>query len=176
MIMRRPVLIMLLFLLFVLEGTIVPWITPDTWQSRIVPNLVYIVILFVSIYYHRHTALVLGIIFGMLHDIVFYGQIMGPYSFSMGFSAYCMGFIFQSPRAPMPIMMSVILLGSLLLDSVLFGIYTLFQMNHSTYDWALVHHILPNLFVHFVFGLVIYVPLRSQLEKVSKLSQKEKVA
>ncbi|OAB38960.1 rod shape-determining protein MreD [Paenibacillus macquariensis subsp. defensor] len=176
MMMRRPVLILLLFILFILEGTVVPWLIPDAWQTRIVPNLVYIVILFVSIYNHRHTALVLGIVFGLLHDVVFYGQIMGTYSFAMGLSAYLMGFIFQTPRAPMPIMMTVIILGSLLLDSTLYGIYTLFQMGHSSYDWALVHHILPDVFVHFVFGLIIYVPLRSQLEKISKLNQKEKAA
>ncbi|MHA0857068.1 rod shape-determining protein MreD [Paenibacillus sp. CMAA1364] len=176
MMMRRSVLLLLLFVLFILEGTVVPWLIPGAWQSRIVPNLVYVVILFVSVYHHRHTALVLGIVFGMLHDIVFYGQIMGTYSFAMGFSAYFMGFVFQIPRASMPIMMTIILLGSLLLDSTLFGIYSLFQLNHTTYDWALIHHILPNVFIHFVFGLIIYVPLRSQLEQINKFSQKKNVS
>lgn len=176
MMTRRPILILLLFVLFILEGSVVPWLIPDSWQSRIVPNLVYIVILFVAVYNHRHSALVLGLSFGMLHDIVYYGQIMGTYSFAMGFSAYLMGFIFQAPRAPMPIMMTVIVLGSLVLDSTLYGIYTIFQLSHTTYDWVLVNHILPNLFLHFVFGLVIYVPLRSQLEKVNKRSSNEKTA
>lgn len=75
--MRGQVLILLLFVLFIAEGTILPWLLPDSWHSRMVPNFVYVVILFVSVYYSRHTALVLGIVFGLIHDVVFYGFIIG---------------------------------------------------------------------------------------------------
>lgn len=173
---RKQVLILLLFLLFILEGTIVPWLLPGSWQNVIMPNLVFIVLLFVSVYHHRHTALVLGIIFGMLHDIVFYGDMIGTYSFVMGVSAYLMGFIFQAPRAPMPVMMTVVILGSLLFDSMLFGIYRVFSLTAISYDWNLLHHILPDLVVHFVFGLIIYVPLRKQLEQLGKRANTDKPA
>lgn len=68
----------------------------------------------------------------------------------------------------MPIMVSVVLLGSLLNDTMLFFLYKLFQLNHVTFDWALIEYMIPNLFVHFVFALIIYVPLRKQLEKIGK--------
>lgn len=170
---RGHILILLLFVLFIVEGTIIPWLIPGGWQYRLSPNLVFIVILFVSVYYHRHTALVLGIIFGLLHDIIFYGAMIGPYSFAMGCAAYLMGLIFQAPRAPMPIMMTVVLLGSLLFDSTLFGIYQLFQLNVHSFNWALTQYMIPNLCVHFLFALIIYVPMRKQFELLGGRPKKE---
>ncbi|MDO7906885.1 rod shape-determining protein MreD [Paenibacillus sp. JX-17] len=171
--MRREILVALLGLLFILEGTVLPWLIPDIWQDRIGLNLVYIVILFVAIYRHRHTALILGLVFGLLHDVIYYGSMIGPYSFSMGVSAYLLGLVLQVNRAPMPIMMTVVMLGSLLNDSILFGIYKIFNLVGSAYDWALVQYMIPNLFIHFVFALIIYVPLRKQLELLGRRAPKE---
>ncbi|KGE18295.1 rod shape-determining protein MreD [Paenibacillus wynnii] len=171
--MRRSVLILILFLLFVLEGTLLPWIIPDVWQMRIIPNLVLVVVLFVTIYHHRHTALVLGLSFGMLHDIVFYGRILGAHSFTMGLSAYLIGLIFQAPRAPLPLMMTVILLGSLLDNSMLFGIYSVFNLNQQPYNWALLHYMLPTMLFHFAIALILYIPVRRQLLLLKNETRKE---
>lgn len=174
--MRRSVLVLLLFLLFILEGTILPWMIPDVWQMRIIPNLVFIVILFVTVYHHRHTALVLGLSFGMLHDVIFYGRIIGAHSFTMGLSAYLLGLLFQVPRAPLPLMMTVVLLGSLIGDSMLFGIYRVFNLNQEPYSWALLNHMLPTMLFHFAIGLILYIPLRRQLELLKKETSKEETA
>ncbi|MEK3717002.1 rod shape-determining protein MreD [Paenibacillus sp. FSL P2-0089] len=174
--MRRPVLVLLLFILFILEGTVLPWLIPDGWQMRIIPNLVFIVILFVTVYHHRHTALILGLSFGMLHDVVFYGRILGAHSFAMGLSAYLIGLIFQIPRAPLPLMMTVVLLGSLLEDSILFAIYNVFNLSQEPYNWALLHHMLPTMLIHFAAGLLLYVPLRRQLELLKKETIDEEAA
>ena len=174
--MRRSVLVLLLFLVFIVQGTILPWLIPDVWQMRIIPNLVLIVILFVTVYHHRHTALILGLSFGMLHDIVFYGRIIGAHSFTMGLTAYLLGLLFQIPRAPLPLMMTVILLGSLLGDSMLFGIYSVFNLNQEPYSWALMNHMLPTMLFHFAIGLILYIPLRRQLELLKKEASKEETA
>ena len=159
---RYQVLILLLFLLFILQGTVGFWLTPPALQGRISPNLVFVGILFATIYHHRHTGLVLGIVFGMLHDLVYYGDMIGTYSLSMGVSAYIIGLVFKRPRAPLPVMMTAVILGSLLLDSMVFGIYKLFRLNPDTYNWALLNQMLPDLLLHFAFALIIYVPLRKQ--------------
>lgn len=174
--MRRSVLVLLLFLLFIMEGTILPWLIPDVWQMRIIPNLVFVVILFVTIYHSRHTALILGLSFGILHDVVFYGRILGAHSFSMGLSAYLIGLLFQIPRAPLPLMMTVILLGSLLGDSMLFGIYSVFNLNQEPYSWAILNHMLPTMLFHFAFALLLYIPLRRQLELIKKETGKEEAS
>lgn len=174
--MRRSVLVLLLFLLFILEGTILPWLIPDVWQMRIIPNLVFVVLLFVAVYHHRHTALILGLSFGILHDVVFYGRILGAHSFAMGLSAYLIGLLFQTPRAPLPLMMTVILLGSLLEDSVLFGIYSVFKLNQEPYSWAILDHMLPTMLFHFAIALILYIPVRRQLELIKKEKSKEEAA
>ncbi|GAB6929357.1 hypothetical protein JCM10914A_33400 [Paenibacillus sp. JCM 10914] len=165
---RKQILILLLFLLFILQGTVFFWLTPSSLQLQIYPNFVLVMLFFVSIYYHRHTALVLGLVFGMLHDIVYYGEMIGMYSFAMGLSAYLMGLVFKSPRAPLPMMMTIVILGSLLFDSTLFGVYKVFRLSSSSYNWALLHHMLPNILVHFAFALAVYVPVRKQIELVMK--------
>lgn len=170
---RRPFLILLLFLLFILQGTILPWLLPNVWEMRIIPNLVFIVILFVTVYHHRHTALLLGLSFGMLQDVIFYGRIIGAHSFAMGLSAYLIGLIFQIPRAPLPLMMTVVLLGSLLEDSMLFAIYSVFNLNNEPYSWALLNHMLPTMLFHFAFALLLYIPLRRQFELLKKETRKE---
>jgi len=171
---RKSILILLLFVLFIVEGTIIPWLIPYSWQTRLFPHLVFVVIMYFSIFENRHTGLVLGIIFGLLHDIVFYGAIIGAYSFAMGFAGYLAGLPSRSRPMPLPMVLIVIILGSLLLDSTLFGIYSLFELTHQPYSWAFVNHIIPNLFVQFVFALVIYVPLRRQLEIITKRRSSEK--
>jgi len=173
---RRSVLILLLFLTFILQGTALPWIIPDAWQMRIIPDLVFVIILFVTIYHHRHTALVLGLSFGMLHDIIFYGRILGAHSFAMGLSAYLIGLIFQAPRAPLPLMMTVVLLGNLLENSILFGIYSVFNLNQQPYNWALLNYILPTMLFHFAVALLLYIPLRRQLVLLKEETRKEEAA
>lgn len=162
---HRYLLVLILFVLFIAEGTILPWFIPPDWQTRLIPHLVYIVILFVSVYDGRHKALGLGLIFGLLQDVVYYGSMIGAYSFAMGFSAYLIGLVFKPSRTPLPFMLFAVLAGSLLLDSILFGTNTLFELNHQPYSWALVNHMLPNMIFHFIFALAIYVPLRRYLEK-----------
>lgn len=172
---RKFILISLLFLLFIIEGTIIPWLIPGAWQTRVVPHLTYIAILFYAVYDNRHSALILGLTFGLLQDVVYYGALIGAYSFAMGFSCYILGLIFRSQRgrASMPLMMIVVMLGSLLLDTILFGTYSLFELTHQPLTWALMNHIIPTLFVHFAFALIIYVPLRRQLEIITKRRSSE---
>ncbi|MCM3129937.1 MULTISPECIES: rod shape-determining protein MreD [unclassified Paenibacillus] len=174
---RKQLLIILLFVLFIIEGTVVPWIIPDSWLPRIGHNFVFIAILFVTVYYHRHSALVLGIIFGLLHDVVFYGHMIGPYSFAMGLTAYLIGLFFKSPRATMPVMMMMVILGSLLFDTILFFTYKLFRLNQESYNWALLEYMIPTVFIHFIFALIIYVPLRKQLDRLTRrrVTKKDKV-
>ncbi|GGA36572.1 hypothetical protein GCM10010917_22210 [Paenibacillus physcomitrellae] len=174
---RNVILVLMLFLLFIVEGTILPWLIPPAWQTRIVPYLVYIVILFVSVYENRHKALLLGVVFGLLQDVVYYGAMIGQFSFAMGFSAYLIGLLFKGNRTPLPFMLFAVLMGSLLMDSLLFGTYKLFELNHQAYSWSLMNHMLPNMIFHFIFALVVYVPLRRFLEnKTSRQRSKEETA
>ncbi|MNR33310.1 hypothetical protein D3C85_1509740 [compost metagenome] len=112
----------------------------------------------------------------MLHDVVFYGIMIGTYSFSMGLSGYLMGLLFRSRRASLLVMMIVVVIGSLLMDSMIFGIYTIFKINKLTYTYALRDYIVPNMIVQLIFALAIYVPLRRQIDKLVKRRPQEETA
>lgn len=84
--------------------------------------------------------------------------------------------LFQIPRAPLPLMMTVVLLGSLLEDSILFGIYSVFNLNQEPYSWAILNHMLPTMLFHFAIGLLFYIPVRRQLELIKKETNKEEAA
>ncbi|CAM3527278.1 MULTISPECIES: rod shape-determining protein MreD [Saccharibacillus] len=170
---RKQFLVLLLFILFLIETSVLPWFMPQSWIPHLMPNLVFVCILFVAVYRHRYAAMALGVVFGMLHDVVFYGAMLGPYSFTMGFTAYLLGLVFQLPKAPLPVMLSVVMLGSFILDSMLFGIYTVFNFNEQSYDWALVQYIVPDLLLRTVFALIVYVPIRRQFDKMPLRAKKE---
>ncbi|OWR30147.1 rod shape-determining protein MreD [Saccharibacillus sp. O23] len=170
---RKQVLVLLLFVLFLFEGSVLPWFMPEAWSEHLMPNLIFVCVLFVAVYRHRYAGMVLGAVFGMLHDVVYYGAMLGPYSFTMGFTAYVLGLIFQLPKAPLPVMLGVVMIGSFMLDSMLFGIYTVFDFNNQPYNWALIQYIIPDLLFRVVFALIVYVPIRRQFDKMPLRPKKE---
>ncbi|WP_028561855.1 rod shape-determining protein MreD [Paenibacillus pinihumi] len=171
--MKLHWIILIMFVLFLLEGTIVSWLVPEEWTHRLIPHFVFVFVLFSSMYAGRHVALFLGLAFGMLQDIVFYGHIIGVHSFSMGLCGYLAGLLLEYKRAPMLTAISVIGMGCLLLDTVTFMIYTVFQINKQPYVWALTHHILPSLFLQLIFALIFYIPARRWFEGAYRKKTKE---
>ena len=161
---RRQKILFFLFFLFIIQTTIWPYFMPNSWYFHLSSNLVYTAILLVAIYDHSRIATLLGIGFGLLQDVVFYGDVIGPQAFSMGLCVYIIGFFFHRPRLSALEMGFVIIIGTILMDILLFVIYKLFHLHHLSLQWVFVRYMLPNLCIHFVFALMIYVPLRKQLQ------------
>lgn len=166
-------IILIMFLLFLVEGTLMNWLLPLEWLHRVVPHFVFVFVLFASLYAGRHVALMLGIAFGMLQDIVFYGQLLGVHSFTMGLCGYLLGLMLEFKRVPMLTALSVIGMGCLLLDTLTFLIYTVFKINSLPYVWALSNHILPSLFLQLLFALACYVPARRWFEQAFPRKNRE---
>jgi rod shape-determining protein MreD len=166
--MQRYFLPVIIYVLFLFEGTVMPLIIPSAWQSRIdvAPHFTFIIILFIAIYVSRHWALAYGLIFGMIHDIVYYGPMIGPYTFGFGLIGYLIGLISLRSKANMLTSMLLILLGNFLLELILFGIYRIFQITHLSIDFALTHLMLPSMLINLLFAILIYVPIRKLLENV----------
>lgn len=162
--MKRRWLIIAMVVLLIIEGTVMPWIIPGEWKLRLVPHFVYIVILLYAVYANRYTALMLGLIFGLLHDMIHYGNMLGVYSFSMGLCAYVIGKIFGERKLGMGAMMIVVLISSFALDSSIYFIYTMFRVNHLPYQWMIYYQMIPSLFLQLFFALIVYVPIRKLLD------------
>jgi rod shape-determining protein MreD len=166
--MQRYLLPVILYLVFLFEGTVLPMIIPMSWQTRIAiaPHFAFIIILFIAIYVSRHWALAYGLGFGMLQDIVYYGPMLGTYTFGMGLISYLIGMMALRSRPTLLMSIWLILIGNLLLDLLIYGIYRIFQITHVTIDYALAHHVLPSLLINLLFALIVYVPMRKLLDHI----------
>jgi rod shape-determining protein MreD len=166
--MQRYLLPVILYVLFLIEGTVMPLIIPSAWQSRIevAPHFMFVIILFISIYLSRHWALAYGLAFGMLHDIVYYGPMLGTYTFGLGLVGYLIGLISHRSKANVMMSMILILVGNFLLELIFYGIYRVFQITQLSIGFALTHQVLPSLLINLLFAILVYVPIRKLLENI----------
>lgn len=165
--MNRYGLIGIMLLLFMLEGTIVPWLVPVGFGDRIVPHFVFAFVLFAGLYGSRYMAFGLGIGFGLLQDIVYYGHLMGVHTFLMGLLGYTAGLLAANKRITLVMALAIIGLATFAYDSGVYFIYSVFRISTETYDWAIIDHIAPSLFLQLVFALVFYIPARRWFERIA---------
>ncbi|MCD8509107.1 MAG: rod shape-determining protein MreD [Bacillus sp. (in: Bacteria)] len=87
--MIRYYIFLLLFFLFIIEGTVFQIFAPDQYgvEYLFVPRWVFLVIIFAGIFRGRGVGTFYGIIFGVMYDVV-YTSVLGIYAFGMGLIAY----------------------------------------------------------------------------------------
>ncbi|GAA3408334.1 rod shape-determining protein MreD [Paenibacillus hodogayensis] len=165
--MRRYRIFLILFALFLLEGTILQWLIPAAWRSSalVAPHLVLVGVIFTSLFKNRYQGLAYGLGFGMLQDLIYYGHALGIYSFSMGLVGYLFGSAFRFSTRGIVISLIAAMLGSFLYDSLVFGIYHLFlSIVQTGYQWMFLHGILPSMLFNALIALLLYMPMRKWLE------------
>ncbi|HUC91293.1 MAG TPA: rod shape-determining protein MreD [Paenibacillus sp.] len=157
-----------MFLLFIVESTIIPWLIPDALYGRLVPQFVFVFVLYAALYTGRHTALMLGLSFGLLQDIVFYGDLLGVHAFAMGLCGYLTGLLLERRRSPLLLALSIIGFAGLLYNSVVYLIYKVFRITQEQYAYVLIDSIMPSLFLQIGFALAVYIPARRLFEGSGK--------
>src|SRR5690242_13211272 len=112
--MLRFILPFLLYAIFLFQGHLMHMLIPVIWQTHVViaPNFMLITILFIGIYMNRHWAMFYGFAFGMLHDIVYYGPMLGPYSFGMGLVGYLIGILSQQAKSSLFRSLLLLIIGN----------------------------------------------------------------
>jgi rod shape-determining protein MreD len=163
---RKIVYWVIVFGLFVLQSTLFYWIVPGAWSERIAPNAVLIAVVISSLFVGRHYALGLGVAFGFLHDLLFYGHMLGLYTFVMGLTGYLTGLAFPRKHMPMLYVLLVVAVGELFFDSVVYLLYRLFQITTSAYDTVFMKTILPSLLFNLFLAAALYVPLRHYVARM----------
>ena len=166
-------IVVLMFFVFILEGALMPWLIPAGFGERIIPHFVFVFVLYSALYGNRHQALLLGVGFGLLQDIVFYGHLIGAHTFLMGLIGYFTGVLFTARKATLMMAVAVVGLACLLYDSTLLFIYKVFKISTADYAWALLHYILPSLFLQLVFMLLCYIPLRKMFQSTQKIQTED---
>ncbi|WP_248927401.1 rod shape-determining protein MreD [Paenibacillus hamazuiensis] len=173
--MTRNLLWLSMLGLFVLEGSILQWLMPAVWQSKVhvAPHFILIVVLYIGLYKNRHTALFYGLGFGLLQDMIYYSPMLGPISFSMGLAGYLAGLAHRRTHNSIVFSMIVISVGLLLYEMLVFGLYTLFRVTHLELQWVFFHQMLPSMLINLLFALAIYVPVRKFFENAQSMAEQE---
>lgn len=171
--MIRHLLWIILFALFILEGTIIDWIIPAGWQTLhlvfVAPHFTFVFILFMGLFLHRHTALIYGLLFGLLHDFIYFGHMLGIYSFAMGLTGYLAGLVQRKQPNVVFYNLFIVGWGQLTFEMLNYGINRLFKTTSIDLQFAFFHYVLPSSLLNLLFALLIYVPSRKLMDKLDPL-------
>lgn len=174
--MRMNRTILATILLLIIQTSFIPWLVPDAWSDRLLPNLPFVMLVYVSLFAGRHKAFLFGLGFGLLEDVLFYGHLMGSYGFGMALLGYLMGL--AGERRPRTLADTAFAtgIGSGLLNSMIYFVYQLFQLTDLTYGFAAYWQIVPTLLLEVMITLLIYIPVRRWLMKNAPAAGDENAA
>lgn len=155
--MRRRTINLVIFLLFLFEGTVFLYINPSYYGSNIsiVPRFVTAAIILIAFYKDKTYALILGIIFGLFYDVI-YGNIIGLHLVGLGAVGYFSGWLTQFFHPTFFIYLITQLFGFLIYESFLAGMLSLFRMINYQLEWELIHVIIPSVIINLLFAALIY--------------------
>lgn len=173
--MKHWMLALLLFFVFILEGTVLKWIIPTVWQGNVAvaTHFTLIIVLYIGLFINRHQALAYGLAFGMLQDVVYGPTMIGAFSFAMGVVGYLAGLLSLRARSGMLYSMFIITLGNFMFEAIIYGLYRLFQLTRDPLQWMFFHIMLPSVLINLLFALLVYVPLRKGMEQLASRTVKE---
>jgi rod shape-determining protein MreD len=159
--MRNSIVLYVFFALFLLEGTVFPWLIPyqvDRYMT-IVANPLLIMTVFVGVHVHRHKALIYGFSFGLLKDVIFYGHVIGIYTFSTAIIGYFSGLVFRHFHQTFVLSIVAVALGNLGYEIIVYGLYRLLNIVDVDWKWALFHQFLPTVMFNTLLAVFLYLPV-----------------
>jgi rod shape-determining protein MreD len=165
---------MCFLVLIIIENSVVPWLIPSGWSERLLPHISFILTLFVAGFAGRHSAFFVGLGFGLLQDMLFYGHLIGPYGFGMGLVGYLAGLVSeQRTNITLGFIIWVVMIGSVMLDTIVYFIYKLFRLTSLEYAHAFYWQIAPTALLQLLIALLMYIPVRRFLVKPSLSSSED---
>lgn len=165
--MQRYLLPVLIFLLFIIEGTVIQVISPDRFGSDyiVIPRFAFMIVVIVSIFLGRPVGTTYGLILGLFQDVI-YTYILGVYIFSMALIAYALGFSYKIFQKNLFLLIITALFGTIMLDYLVFGIHTMVGITDISNERFFYERLVPSLIVNSVFIILFAYPLRKLLVKL----------
>lgn len=157
-------IILIMLVVFFLEGTVFYWMIPDSMVGTIVPRFMLLFVVFSALYRDRRTATLLGFGFGLLHDLVYYEKLIGIQAFTMAGIGYLLGQVLERKRSDLLIAIIAVAVASILFDFSNFLLYRIFRLNDLPLAYAIGKYFFPNIVFQSVFAIISYVPLRKWFE------------
>lgn len=174
--MKNRYALYVLLLFFLLEGTLMIWLLPAEWRTKfmLAPHLVFVLILYLSLFRHRHLGLLFGLVFGLMQDIVYESPMIGAHGFSIAVIAYTAGAAAKRLKLSLTASLVTISVSLMSYDLLVFSLYRLFRVTSVSYSTAITQHVTLSLLFNLLFAVLIYVPARRWLEmKVEKKDEED---
>lgn len=152
-------------LLVILENGLVPWLVPPAWSERLLPHLTFVLTVYVASFAGRHQAFFFGLGFGLLGDMLYYGDLIGPFGFGMGLVGYLAGLLQERGQPSLASIIGLTALGSIALNTVVYLIYRLFRLTTWSYGFSFYWFMAPSFMLEVLIALALYVPVRRWLLK-----------
>lgn len=171
MMWHKHLLWLTVWILFLLESSLIPWLIPASaggMQLSITAHFAFVLILYVGIYLNRRLALGMALAIGLLHDIIFYGHVLGAYTFGMCLTTYVISLMLRDTHVSWYTGLGSITFSILVFDYLVFGLYTLFQITSVSPWWYFLHAALPSMLLNMLFASVIYYPVINIFAKIEK--------
>lgn len=164
----------LTFFFFIFSGTVMQVFSPHWFgvPYELVPRFSMVVILFIGIFVNRPVALVYGLIFGFLYDIV-YTNVIGVYFFSMAFTAYIIASIAQAFRNSLYTTFFLGLLGIVMLEIQVYGLYSIVGIAQMPLKPFLYDRLIPTLLLNGIFIILVFYPFRRLFHAIDHVRKQE---
>lgn len=172
--MRRFILPFLVFFTFISESTFAQLIhIPFANENQLyIPHFTLIVVIFVTVYLNRTQGMLFGIVFGLLHDVV-YIEVIGIYLFVYAFLAYLISKALIVLHRNVLIVLFLAILAIALMEFYVYGMnYLIGTTKMSLYHFTTLR-LLPTLALNAVVAILIIYPLKTFLSKIKREESEE---
>jgi len=171
--MTRFLFILTLFILFIIEGTILQVFSPDRWGIPIlmVPRFVVVLLIFSALFLGRIQGLFMGLFFGLIYDVV-YGSAIGMYGFSMSMIGYFSGLTFRIFQQNIFLILLTVLVSLIAHETIVYGILYLTKQVEMDIHFFYMQRVIPIIILNMLFALLVSYPVRAILIQMKEEDEK----
>ncbi|KGA97606.1 cell shape-determining protein [Alkalihalobacillus alcalophilus ATCC 27647 = CGMCC 1.3604] len=169
--MSRYYLSLLLFFVFIVEGTIFQFITQAIeGQFIVVARFIVVLLVFIGIYLGRSSSIFYGLIFGLLYDVV-YTDLLGVYLFGFGLTCYLFSLSFKRVQDSLvlPLLLSVV--AVCFIEFYQYGLFLLIDITEMPVSTFLEIRLWPTLIGNLCFAIIMYYPIKKLVAHIVQQSK-----
>lgn len=172
--MSKYVLPLLLAILFILENLYVSNVSPTILGDNaiLIPHFLFFGLLFITLYYDQKKALLYGVIFGLIYDIV-YIEIIGIYLAAFPLFIYLISQAMKVLYANLFIRSILVLIWTAALEYLVYGLNILFGFTTMDNSYFINHRLFPTLLLNALFILIFAYPFSTLLRTLSEKKEEK---
>ncbi|MCU9614011.1 rod shape-determining protein MreD [Caldibacillus lycopersici] len=137
-----------------------------------VPRFLLSFFIFIAVYYDKKLALIYGLVFGLIMDIVFI-DILGIYLFWYPAIIYGVSKLMKIIHTHLLILAFITLLAITVLEFGVYGFNFILQITDMPIEHFVNNRLFPTLLLNLVFYLLLAYPLKKYFTLIKKVKEEE---